>query len=64
VRKRILQRVADGRRFLYTAKVDRSTLLHTLVAALLKSLRDDTDSDIVAALMDELSEWPDLGSAV
>jgi predicted transcriptional regulator len=57
VRKQILRRAADGRRFLYTAKVDRSTLMHKLVATLLKSLRDDADGDIVAALMDELQSW-------
>jgi predicted transcriptional regulator len=64
VRKRILQRVADGRRFLYTANVDRSTLMHKLVATLLKSLRDDADSDIVAALLDELRSWnaPDIAT--
>ncbi|MEI7771439.1 MAG: BlaI/MecI/CopY family transcriptional regulator [Chloroflexales bacterium] len=63
VRKQILKRAADGRRFLYTAKVDRSTLMHRLVTVLLESLRDDADTDIVAALMDELRSWKAAGIA-
>ncbi|MEI7646398.1 MAG: BlaI/MecI/CopY family transcriptional regulator [Chloroflexales bacterium] len=63
VRKQILKRVADGRRFLYAARVDRSTLLHRFVTAMLESLRDDADGDIVAALMDELRSWQVLGLA-
>jgi predicted transcriptional regulator len=54
VRKQILQRVADGRRFLYIARMDRPALMHRLVNALIVSLHDDADSDIVTALVDEV----------
>ncbi|MBX0328660.1 BlaI/MecI/CopY family transcriptional regulator [Oscillochloris sp. ZM17-4] len=54
VRKQILQRVADGRRFLYVARMDRATLMHKLVNMLIISLRDEADSDIVTALTDEI----------
>ncbi|NNJ11601.1 hypothetical protein EKD04_014795 [Chloroflexales bacterium ZM16-3] len=54
VRKQILQRVADGRRFLYLARIDRATLMHRLINAMIASLRDDADSDIVTALVDEV----------
>lgn len=57
VRKQILQRVADGRRFLYTARFDRAALMQNLVTTLLSSLRDDADRDIVAALTDEIHSW-------
>lgn len=57
VRKQILQRVADGRRFLYVARLDRAALMHKLVTALIMSLRDDDDRDIVMALTDEFHNW-------
>lgn len=57
VRKQILQRVADGRRFLYTTRTDRATLMHKLINALIRSLREETDNDIVTALASEIQRW-------
>lgn len=63
VRKQILQRVADGRRFLYTARIDRATLMHKLVNVLIESLREDEDSDIVTALTNEIHNWQSTGNS-
>jgi predicted transcriptional regulator len=63
VRKRILQREAEGRRFLYVARVDRATLMRTLVTTLIESLRNDADGDIVTALLDEVQILRERGAA-